>query len=206
MAHYDFADQPKRRAVSQNDIDAGDGRAVADETSLYLFVARAAYLPGVAVAVVETPGATFVRRQGPGKRDAHAMIVRGKVAFAFAVAIAQFQELARAVDAQSFDHIARPAVAIGLSGQAPFGREHATAAHRGNVALEVNLVAEQAESVLDLPLDMGSGAGCRLRVDRLSTPGQEHKEEADHKERAHGISRDRPMRRDMISMADAAEM
>ena len=134
------------------------------------------------------------------------MIVRGKVAFAFAVAIAQFQELARAVDAQSFDHIARPAVAIGLSGQAPFGREHATAAHRGNVALEVNLVAEQAESVLDLPLDMGSGAGCRLRVDRLSSPGREHKEKADHKERAHGISRDRPMRRDMISMADAAEM
>jgi hypothetical protein len=74
------------------------------------------------------------------------------------------------------------------------------------VALEVDLVAEQAESVLDLPVDMRSGAGCRLRVDRLSAPGREHKEEADQKERAHGISRDRPMRRAMISMADAAEM
>jgi hypothetical protein len=36
------------------------------------------------------------------------------------------------------------------------------------------------------------------------SPGREHKEEADDKERAHGICRDRL--RPMISMADAAEM
>jgi hypothetical protein len=41
-------------------------------------------------------------------------------------------------------------------------------------------------------------------VDRLAAPGREHEEEADDKERAHGICRDRLGR--MISMADAAEM
>jgi hypothetical protein len=193
----------RRRTVRQNDVDAGDGRPVADETSFYLFVARAAHLPRVAVAVIEAPGATFIRRQGSGKRDAHAMIARGKIDLAFAVAIAEFQQPAHTVDAQPFDHVARPAAAVGLAGQAPLGREHAIAAHRRNVTLEVGLVAEQAESVLDLPLDVRCGAGRGLRVDRLS-PGREHKEEADDKERAHGICRDRL--RPMISMADAAEM
>jgi len=72
------------------------------------------------------------------------------------------------------------------------------------VTLEVGLVAEQAESALDLPLDVRCGAGCGLRVDRSSAPGREHNEEADDKESAHGICRDRLRR--MISMADAAEM
>ena len=161
-------------------------------------------MPRVAVAVVEAPGATLVRRQGSGKRDAHAMIAWGKIALAFAVAIAEFEKPARAVDAQPIDRVARPAAAVGLARQAPLGREHATAAHRGNVTLEVGLVAEQAESAFDLPLDVRCGAGCGLRVDRLFAPGREHKEEADDKERAHGICRDR--RRPMISMADAAEM
>src|SRR5262249_59270863 len=97
IAHHDLADQPQRRAVRQNNVDAGDGRPVADETRLHLFVASAADLPRVAVAVVEAPGATFIRRQGSGKRDAHAMIARGKIALAFAVAIAEFQEPARTV-------------------------------------------------------------------------------------------------------------
>ena len=132
------------------------------------------------------------------------MIARGKIALAFAVAIAGFQEHARTVDAQPFDHVARPAAAVGLARQTPLGREHAAAAHRGNVTLEVGLVAEQAESVFDLPLDVRRGAGCGLRVDRVSAPGREHEEEADDKERAHGICRDRLRR--MISMADAAEM
>jgi hypothetical protein len=157
----------------------------------------------VAVAVIEAPGATFIRRQGPGKRDAHAMIARGKIDLAFAVAIAEFQQPAHTVDAQPFDHVARPAAAVGLAGQAPLGREHAIAAHRRNVTLEVGLVAEQ-KSVLELPLDVRCGAGRGLRVDRLSAPGREHKEEADDKERAHGICRDRL--RPMIGMADAAEM
>jgi len=131
------------------------------------------------------------------------MIAWGKIALALAVAIAEFEQPARAVDAQPIDRVARPAAAVGLARQAPLGREHATAAHRGSVTLEVGLVAEQAESAFDLPLDVRCGAGCGLRVDRLSAPGREHKE-ADDKERAHGICRDR--RRPMISMADAAEM
>jgi len=89
------------------------------------------------------------------------MIARGKIDLAFAVAIAEFQQPAHTVDAQPFDHVARPAAAVGLAGQAPLGREHAIAAHRRNVTLEVGLVAEQAESVLDLPLDGAApAAGC----------------------------------------------
>jgi len=204
IAHHDFADQPQRRAVRQNDVDAGDGRPAADEASLHLFVARAAHLPRVAVAVVEAPGAALVRRQGSGKRDADAMIARGKIALALAVAVAEFEKPAGAVDAQPFDHLARPAAAVALAGQALLSREHAAAAQRGNVTLEVGLVAEQAESAFDLPLDVRCGAGRGLRVDRLSAPGRQHEEEADDEERAHGICRDR--RRPMISMADAAEM
>src|SRR5262249_61257272 len=74
VVHHDFADQPQRRAVHQTDVDAGDRRPITDETSLYLFVARAAHLPRVAVAVVEAPGATLIRRQCYGMRDARAML------------------------------------------------------------------------------------------------------------------------------------
>src|SRR6478672_12415312 len=58
-----------------------------------------ASLPRVAVAVIEAPGATFIRRQDPGQRDAHAMIARGKIVLAVAVAIAEFQQAAHTVDA-----------------------------------------------------------------------------------------------------------
>jgi len=148
-------------------------------------------LPRVAVAVVEAPGATFIGRQGPGKRDAHAVIARRQIALAFAVAVAGFQQPARTVDAQPFDYVARPPAAVALACQTPLGRQHAIAMRRGNVTLEVGLVAEQAESVLDLPLDVWRGAGCALRVDSVSAPGREQEEEANDKERAHGVCRDR---------------
>src|SRR5262249_59224553 len=109
IVYDDLADQPQRRTVRQNDVDARDGRPVADETSLHFFVASSGHLPRVAVAVVEAPGATFIGRQGPGKRDAHAVVARRQIALALAVAIAGFQQPARTVDAQPFHHVARPA-------------------------------------------------------------------------------------------------
>ena len=190
IAHDDLADRPQRRTVGQNDVDARDGRPVADEASLHFFIARTGHLPRVAVAIVEGPGATFVGRQGSGKRHAHAVVARRQIALAFPVAIGQ--EPARAVDAQPFDRVARPAAAVALARQAALGREHATAVRRGNVMLEVGFVAEQAESVLDFPLDVRCGAGCGLRVDSVSAPGREQEEEANDKEKAHGVCRDRP--------------
>ena len=69
------------------------------------------------------------------------------------VAIAEFQQPARAIEAQPFDDIARPTAAVTFLCQAPLGREHATMAHGGHVTLEVGLAAEQPEPVLDFPLD-----------------------------------------------------
>ena len=57
------------------------------------------------------------------KHHAHAVVARRQIALAFPVAIAEFQEPARAVDAQPFDRVARPAAAVALACQAPLGRE-----------------------------------------------------------------------------------
>ncbi len=118
-------------------------------------------MPRGAVAVVEAPDATFIGWQGSGKRDADAVVARRQIDFALAVAIAEFQQLARAVDAQPFDRVARPAAAVALACQAPLGREHAIAVRRGDVTLEVGLVAEQAKPVLDFPLDVQRVAALR---------------------------------------------
>src|SRR5262249_60639371 len=137
VVHDDLADQPQRRTIRQNDVDAGDSRPVADETSLYFFVAGSGHLPRVAVAVVEAPGPTFIGRQGSAKRDAHGVIARRQIALAFAIAVAGFQQPAGAVDAQPFDQVARPAAAVALACQTPLGRQHAIAMRRGNVTLEI---------------------------------------------------------------------
>src|SRR5262249_58775527 len=99
---------------------------------------------------------------------------------------------AGAVHARPFAQVARPAAAVALACQTPLGRQHAIAMRRGNVTLEVGFVAEQAESALDLPLDVWRGAGCGLRVDSVSAPGREQEEEeANDEESAHGVCRDR---------------
>src|SRR5262249_56320335 len=114
-----------------------------------------------------SPSPIRVCWKGSGMCDAQGMIAWGKISLALAVAIAEFEQPARAVDAQPIDRVARPAAAVGLARQAPLGREHATAAHRGNVTLELGLVAEQAASAFDLPLDAPCGAARGLRQDRF---------------------------------------
>ena len=157
-----------------------------------------------AVAVIEAPDAAFVRRHRSGEHDADAVIARRQIDFALAVAIAEFQELARTVDAQPLDRVARPAAAVGLARQALLGREHAVAARCGDVTLEVGLVAEQAKPVLDLPFDMrgagasGLGVGSRSAGDREGNGDQ-----AKDAEMAHDDRRDNGP---MTSTPDAAEM
>ena len=47
----------------------------------------------------------------------------------------------------------RPAAAVGVARQAALGGEHAAGAMGDHMALEIGRAAEQAEAVLDLPLD-----------------------------------------------------
>jgi len=54
----------------------------------------------------------------------------------------------RAIDAEPLDDIPRPTAAVAVLGQEPLGREHAIAAHRIDVALEVGLAAEQAKAAV----------------------------------------------------------
>src|SRR6266852_1956172 len=109
-----------------------------------------------APAAIEAPSATFLRRQGARQGHPDAVVARRQIAFALAVALAEFEQLAGTVHAQPLDRVARPAAAVAVARQPALGREHALAAMRGNVPLEIGLVAEQAEAVLDLPLDAGA--------------------------------------------------
>src|SRR5262249_11192167 len=74
VAHLDVAHQPLRRAVRQRDVDADRGRPGLAQPDLHLLVAGAAHLPRRAAAVVEGPGAAFVRRHRAAEHDAHAVI------------------------------------------------------------------------------------------------------------------------------------
>src|SRR5262249_3362568 len=138
-----------------------------------------------------------------GDRVAHAVRPGPKIDFALAVAVAGFQELARTIDAESVHDVARPAAAVAFACQAPLGREHATAARRFDVALEVGLAAEQAETVFDLPLEARRIAGGPLRTGRVAAAAGKE-EESNEKNGEHGVCRDQP--RGMISTRDAAEM
>jgi hypothetical protein len=90
----------------------------------------------------------------------------------------------------------RPAATIGLSGQAPFGREHTTAAHRGNVALKVDLMRNNRNRFLT-PHSIWGPAPAHIENTRRKA--------ATKRERIASAAI-RPTRRAMISMAGAAEM
>ena len=115
------------------------------------------------------------------------MIARSQINFAFAVAIAEFEQLAGTIDAQPLDRVARPAAAVAVLGKPALGREHAFAAVGGDVALEVGLAAEQPEAVLDLPLDLQRRRGAGLGVGSRGAPGREQeRDQANSADGAHG--------------------
>ena len=132
------------------------------------------------------------------------MIARRQIVLAFPVAIAEFQQPARTIEAQPFDDIARPTAAVTFLCQAPLGREHATMAHGGHVTLEVGLAAEQPEPVLDFPLDARRTGGFCFRAGKVAAATRKHDEKGEDENRKHSVCRDQP--RVMISMADGAEM
>ena len=86
---------------------------------------------------------------------------------------------------------ARPAAAVAVVGQAPLGREHAIAAHRIDVALEVGLAAEQAKAAFHFPLDVRRAGGARLRPRGIAAAACDEDEKGEDKNRAHGVCRDR---------------
>src|SRR5262245_15933889 len=187
IAHYDLADQPQRGAVGQNDVDAGDRRPAADEASLDLLVAGGIDLPRVTVAVIEAPHAAFIGRQGSAERDADAVIARRHIDFALAVALAGFQEPAGAVDAEPVDDVARPTAAVAVLGQEPLGRDHAIAAHRTDVALEVGLAAEQAKAALHFPLDVWRAGGFTFRAGNVAAATRNHDRKGEDENRKHSV-------------------
>ena len=91
------------------------------------------------------------------------MVLRSKVVLAHAVTVAGVEQLAGAIDAQVAKHVLGPAEAVGVVRQPALGGEHAVAAACCDLVQEVDVVAEQAEAVLDFPDDakvVGSGNLC----------------------------------------------
>ena len=72
-----------------------------------------------------------------------------------------------AIDAQVLDHVLGPAAAVGVAREPLLGGEHAVAAVGRHMALEIGLVAEQAEAVLHLPVDRELAAGRLSRGRRV---------------------------------------
>ena len=93
-------------------------------------------------------------RRVAGQDDADAVIARRKEILLFAVAIAGLHQVAELVDAEIADHVLGPTQPLGVALQPLLGGEHAVAAARRDLAQEVGFVAEQAETVLDLPDDV----------------------------------------------------
>ena len=204
IAHLDLAHQPQRRAVEQNDIDGYGAWAPVGQVGLHFLGAGGVDLSRGPIAVVEAPDAPFIRGHRSGKHDADAVVARRQIDLAHAVPLADFQQLAGAVDAQSLHRIAGPAAAIGLARQQPLGRQHPVAARCGDVTLEVGVAAEQAKPVLDLPLDAWRAAASQFGVGSRSAPGREHEgNEAKDTEMAHGTRQNNGA---MTSTPDAAEM
>ena len=82
------------------------------------------------------------------------MRLRREIVLALAVALAGFEQDARGVDAQMRQNVLRPAAAAGRAFKLMLGGKLAAGAGRSDVALEVGAALEQAEAVLDLPVDV----------------------------------------------------
>ena len=160
-----------RRAVGQHDVDGRDRGLAVAHAELHLLDAGSVDRPRRAFAVVEAPDAALVRRQDARRGDPDAVVGGTEIGFALAVALAEFQQPAGAVDAQPLDRVARPAAAVARRAPAAARSPARCRRVRRDVAVEIGLVAEQAEAVLHLPLDPGrrrARRGQRLR--RTSRP------------------------------------
>jgi hypothetical protein len=117
------------------------------------------------------------------------MITRGQIVLALAIAITGFEQIARSIDAQPLDHVARPAAAIGLARKTPLRRKYADASTGGDMTLEIGFIAEQPKPVLDLPLDAQRSAAARLSTGGASGRRERDRSEAENQDgkMAHAI-------------------
>src|SRR5262249_51098672 len=94
------------------------------------------------------------------------MIARREIVLVYAVAIAGLADLAGLIDAQSAEHVARPAAALAFDRERILGFEDRPRPQIVGMELEVALLAEQTEAVFHLPHDLqrwvGRLHGCRL--------------------------------------------
>ena len=151
-------DEPLRGAVRQHDVDARERRAAVAHAQLHFVVAGGVHLPGRAVAVVEAPGADrrLAAARPPARRrcDGRAAPDRFRAR--------RRARRIRAACRRGRRTAARPcrAPSRGRRSRAP-GAARPRARRRrarGDVALEIGLVAEQAEAVLDFPFDRSAPA------------------------------------------------
>ena len=82
------------------------------------------------------------------------MVDRGEVVLFDVVAGAGLVDPALQVDAEPVDHVAGPAAALALELQRLLGGENAAVTRILDMQQEVALLAEQAEAVADLPIDL----------------------------------------------------
>src|SRR5262249_48058434 len=146
-------------------------RFAVDYAELDFLVAGHVGRARIALAVGEAPDAAHVRRYRAGQHDADRVVARDQIVLAHAVAVAGVDQLAGAVEAQALDRVASPPGTGAAEGEPALGPEHAVAADGGDLTLEVGLAAEQAEPVLDLPLD--AQPAVRLRLCTRPKPGRE---------------------------------
>lgn len=164
IAHRNLGNQLLCRPVRQHNIDGGEGGPTIVHAKLDLFIAAGTHFTPVAVPIIEAPQTAIVRRHRARKRHADAVIARGKVILALTVALAGFEEIARAIGTQALHDISRPAAAVGLSRETPLGCKHGCAPAGGDMALKIRFVTEQPKSVLDLPFNAQGSPAVRLRA------------------------------------------
>ena len=107
-----------------------------------------------AVAIVERPGAGGADRNRAGQPDHDRMIDRRQIAFLDVVAGAGLADAAGEIDAEPVHGVAGPAAAVALHLQRLFGGENAAAAPGFGVQQEIPFLAEQPETVADLPRNL----------------------------------------------------
>src|SRR5262249_44043841 len=153
VAHQDLGRNLLHRVVGGGDTDGGNRRPAVNNPKRYVLFARQTCFPRRRLTILEGPGAGGAGGDRARKLDRDAVILRREIIFAAAVALARLHQLARAVDTQAVDHIARPTSTIAGARQPLFCREHTVAGIGGDMTLEIGLVAEETKAVLDLPFD-----------------------------------------------------
>jgi hypothetical protein len=143
--------------LSTRDADRGDGRLAVGDALLDGFGARRVDLLRRDGAVVKAPVAGRALRHCADESHDDRVRLRREIVFALAIALAGFEQDARGVDAQMRQNVLCPAAAARRAFKLMLGGKLAAGTGRSGVPLEVGAALEQAEAVLDLPVDVNAG-------------------------------------------------